>query len=236
MTAPNEVIVVDDDPALRAMLLDYLTMQGFSVRTAENGTALDNSLRTRGADLIVLDVNMPGEDGLSIARRLRGKGCKSGIIVLTANDDGGSRIRGLAEGADDYVAKPFEPRELLARMRSVLRRVAHDRATLPTAEPARIKFGALALDLGARRLMDGQGNAIELTAKEFALLSVFAKHPRMVLSRDRLAELADGAPTGADDRSIDIRITRLRKKIEPDPAAPRLIKTVRGEGYVFEPE
>ncbi len=229
------IVVVDDEPGLRGMIEDYLSMQGYSVQPAENGAALDKLLATRSPDLILLDVNLPGEDGFSIVRRLRNAGERMGIIMLTGNADESSKVTGLINGADDYLPKPFEVRELLARVRSVLRRLPP-----PVEKPAdtkpRLTLGRYLLDVEGRRFFDGDGSEIEVSSMDFDLLEAFARHPRQVLSRDRLAELAHGRPLGAADRSLDIRIARLRKKIEVDPSAPNLLKTVRGEGYVFEPD
>ena len=231
---PIEVFVVDDEPALRGMIEDYLSMQGFSVSGAENGTALDRLLATRQPAVIVLDVNMPGEDGLSIVRRLRNRAQRMGVIMLTANGDETSKVTGLANGADDYIVKPFELRELLARLRSVLRRLPPAQAAAPS-RTARLAFGSYSLDPEGRRLFDRDGLEVEISAMEYELLDVFARHPRQVFSRDRLCELAHGRPLGDGDRSVDIRIARLRRKLEGGPARPALLRTVRGEGYVFEP-
>lgn len=229
------IVVVDDEPGLRGMIEDYLSMQGYSVHPAENGAALDKLLATRSPDLILLDVNLPGEDGFSIVRRLRNAGERMGIIMLTGNVDESSKVTGLINGADDYLPKPFEVRELLARVRSVLRRLPP-----PVERPAetrpRLTLGRYVLDVEGRRVFDGDGAEIEVSSMDFDLLEAFARHPRQILSRDRLAELAHGRPLGEADRSLDIRIARLRKKLEADPTEPKLLKTVRGEGYVFEPE
>lgn len=222
------VIVVDDEPALRAMVEDYLTLQGFRVTQAEGGAALDRALAA-GADLILLDINMPGEDGLSILARQRGRGARMGVVMLTANAAEASVLAGLNHGADDYVAKPFDLAELAARLRAVARRLP------PAPPPAGVAFGRCRLDPEGRALTGPDGAAIEISAMEFALLEVFARHPRQVLSRERLCELAHGRPLAPGERSVDIRITRLRKKIEADPANPRHLLTLRGEGYVFDP-
>jgi DNA-binding response OmpR family regulator len=228
-----KIIAVDDEPGLRNMIEDYLTVQGYSVRTAENGAALDMLYAQEPADLLLLDVNMPGEDGISIAARMRQAYPSTGIIMLTAAAAETNRIAGLQNGADDYVVKPFELRELLARVRSVLRRLP------PKAEDAGsssqcIGIGSCKLDLDGRRLVDAQGIEIAISLKEFELLSVFVRHPRQIMSRERLSELAHGEPLDAGDRSVDIRITRLRKKLEADPSNPSVLKTVRGEGYFFD--
>ena len=228
------IIVVDDEPGLRGMIEDYLSMQGFSVRAAENGAALDRLLAGGIPDIILMDVNMPGEDGISIVSRLRHAGQRMGIIMLTANADEASKVSGLANGADDYLSKPFEVRELLARVRSVLRRMP---ARTEQAGRARrtLPLGPYMLDIDGRRVFGPEGGEIEVSSMDFDLLQTFARHPRQILSRDRLCELAFGRPLAPADRSLDIRIARLRKKIETDPSLPPVLKTVRGEGYVFEP-
>jgi DNA-binding response OmpR family regulator len=228
------IVVVDDEPGLRGMIEDYLSMQGYAVEAAENGASLDKLLAAKSPDLILLDVNLPGEDGFSIVRRLRNAGGRMGIIMLTGNADEGSKVTGLINGADDYLPKPFEVRELLARVRSVLRRLPSPRK--PAEPKPRLALGRYVLDVEGRRFFDGEGSEIEISSMDFDLLEAFARHPRQVLSRDRLAELAHGRPLGDADRSLDIRIARLRKKIEVDPSEPAILKTVRGEGYVFEPE
>ena len=236
MTGAARIVVVDDEPDLRLMLEDYLTTQGLAVRTAASGAELDGLLRAEPAELVILDVNMPGEDGFAVAQRLRRAGSGVGIIMLTAAGTVASRLTGLGAGADDYVAKPFEPRELLARVRSVLRRLAPAGTTAPSQPPSRaVAFGGFSLDLDARRLLDATGREVALTAMELDLLATFARHPNQVLSRDRLSELAHNRPLDPDDRSVDIRITRVRKKLEADPARPVIIKTVRGEGYLYDP-
>jgi DNA-binding response OmpR family regulator len=229
------IVVVDDEPDLRALLEDYLGQQGFAVRTAEDAAALDRRLAEAPADLIVLDINMPGENGLEALARLRAAGSRAGVILLTAAGGLGDRVAGLADGADDYVVKPFEPRELLARIRAVLRRL--DAAAAPAA-PARapVRMGQTFFDAEARCLRGADGAEIALTAMEFDLLSVFVRHPRQILSRTRLVELAHGRPLAPGDRSVDIRIARLRHKIGEDARGPKTLRTVHGEGYVFDPD
>ena len=234
MTRTPEIIVVDDEPDLRDMLTDYLSLHGFSIRQAANGAELTKRLAEAPADLLILDVNMPGEDGFTIARGLRAAGSRVGILMLTAAHDVPSRVQGLDGGADDYLVKPVELRELLARARSVLRRIEAQPAVAPARR--RFRFGRCELDLEARRLTDEAGAEVPLTAMEYDLLAAFARHPRQVLSRDRLSELAHNRTLEPGDRSVDIRITRLRHKLEPDPANPTALRTVRGEGYVYEPE
>lgn len=228
------IIVVDDEPGLRGMIEDYLSMQGYSVLGAENGAALDRLLASHEPDMLLMDVNMPGEDGISIVRRLRHAGERMGIIMLTANADENSKVNGLSNGADDYLTKPFEVRELLARVRSLQRRMP-PRQERPARKRQLLEFGALALDMDGRRVFGPEGVEIEVSSMDFDLLETFARHPRQVLSRDRLCELAFGRALAPADRSLDIRIARLRKKLEVNPAYPPVLKTVRGEGYVFEP-
>jgi DNA-binding response OmpR family regulator len=233
------VAIVDDEEHLREAVGEYLEMQGFEVLTFRNAQSFREESPGKAIDVAILDIAMPGEDGLSLARFIRKSG-QTGIIMATAAGRPIDRIVGLEIGADDYLVKPYELRELLARIKSVLRRV---NAAPPAAEPqstaARegrsLRFGALTLDLDARRLIDAGNGPIELTAMEFDLLQALATRPNRVLSRGQLQEFAHGRSTDESDRSIDIRVTRLRKKIEPDPEHPRFIKTVRGEGYVFVP-
>ncbi|WP_257946245.1 response regulator [Shinella sp. CPCC 101442] len=231
------VIVTDDDEDLREMVSDYLAGQGFSVRGVASGAALDAALCERPADLLIIDLNLPAEDGFSIARRIRA-GSAVPIIMLTGASDVVDRVVGLEMGADDYVTKPFDLRELKARIRAVLRRGATQPAE-PAAPPAPVAgkglvaFGRAHLDLEGHCLILEGGTRETLTAMEFDLLRVLAQHPNRVLSRDRLLDLAHNRDNEPFDRSIDVRITRLRKKIEADPAKPATIKTIRGVGYMF---
>lgn len=229
--AATHILVVDDDPFQRRTVQEYLARQGFRVTAIDGGAALRRVLKDTKADLVILDVNMPGEDGFSIARMLRAQG-GIGIIMLTANTDTVDRVVGLETGADDYVTKPFEPRELLARIRSVLRRAGVPRAGAVTGN---VLLGRCRLDLPGRRLVTLDGEEVALTATEFELLKVFAEHPNQVLTRERLLDLASHRDLEPFDRSIDIRITRIRRKIEIDPGKPQAIKTVRGSGYMFVP-
>lgn len=225
------IYVVDDDAGIRDLLAEYLGAQGFEVACAEGGAALDGLLQKRRPDLVVLDLMMPGEDGLSIARRLKGQAGAPPIIMLSAKGEDIDRIIGLEVGADDYLPKPFNPRELLARIRAVMRR-----GTAAATETARVaRFGPFALDLDARTLSRGD-EAIELTSGEFSLLELFVTHPNRALSRDWLMDQLRGFERDPFDRSIDVRVNRLRKKIEDDPANPRYIKTVWGQGYLFAPQ
>jgi len=226
------ILVVDDDPALRELLSDYLAANGFSVQAVGDGAAMRAALAERYADAIVLDLMLPGEDGLALTRALRAQS-NVPILMLSARGEEIDRVIGLEVGADDYLAKPFGPRELLARLRALLRR------RLPTAGEqgsvsAMHRFGPYTLDLAGRRLLR-EAAEIHLTSAEFDLLAAFVARPHRVLSRDVLIDLLKGYDRDPFDRSIDIRVTRLRRKIEPDPAHPVYIRTVRGEGYLFNP-
>jgi two-component system, OmpR family, response regulator len=224
------------------MVGDYLRMHGFTVTLCDGGASLRKSIAEQMPDLIVLDLNMPEEDGLSIIRDLKRR-MNVPIIMLTATASAIDRVVGLELGADDYLAKPCELRELLARIRSVLRRsipgqqqpAAQPAAAAPAPDRARVRFGTKWLDHDAQALRDDEGNEHPLTASEYGLLKVFAANPKRVLSRDRLLELANARDAEAFDRAIDLRIMRIRRKIEPDPAHPSVIRTVRGGGYLFSP-
>ncbi len=240
-----EIIVVDDEEHLRHMVAEYLAGQGFAARAASGGRALDAMLAEKRADLILLDVNMPEEDGFSIARRLRSR-TTIAVIMVTAADDVIDRIVGLEVGADDYVTKPFDLRELKARIRAVLRRGGPAIGRAPPADapapPAAVgalqelvAFGKLFVDRDGRRLVQADGTEEPVTAMEFDLIDVLLQNPYRVLSRDRLLDLAHRKNDDPFDRSVDIRITRLRKKIEEDPSKPQTIKTVRGAGYIYSP-
>jgi len=232
----TRVIVVDDDARLRELLNRYLSEQGYSVRAVADGNDMNRWLARERYDLMVLDLMMPGEDGLSICRRLRGLGDKIPIIMLTAKGDDVDRIVGLEVGADDYLPKPFNPRELVARIQAVLRRVPEPQPPgAPTADRQVVEFGSFSLNLATRNLTR-DGADIPLTTGEFALLKVLVQHPRTPLSRDKLMEMARGREFGAFDRSIDVQISRLRKLLEADPAKPAYIQTVWGFGYVFIPD
>lgn len=234
MTDAKDIIVVDDEPALRMMVEDYLSSHELAVRGAENGNALDRALAERPADIVLLDINMPGESGLEVLARLRRTGARMGIILLTANGDEASKLVGLGNGADDYIVKPFELRELLARIRAVSRRLP---APAPTkaARTDALVIGPFKIDQASRRLLDPYGAVVETSVMEYELLETFARHPRQILSRDRLCELAHGRPLGDGDRSVDIRIARLRKKLDERVTGPDFLLTVRGQGYVYEP-
>ena len=232
----DKILVVDDDARIRDLLRRYLTQEGFEVFQAEDGKALNRILLRESFDLIVLDLMMPGEDGLSICRRLRSANDRTPIIMLTAKGEDVDRIVRLEVGADDYLSKPFNPRELLARVHAVLRR----RPTLeapgaPSGDNETVQFGPFSFDLGARTLRR-DGNDLPLTTGEFAMLKALVRHPRLPLSREKLALLARGREFEPFDRSLDVQVSRLRKLIELDAAAPRYIQTVWGVGYVFVPD
>ena len=232
MTRTPHIVVVDDEPEIRESLVEYLGIHGYRMSEAGNAAGLRKLVASgEPLDLVLLDIRMPGEDGLSAARWLR-EHPKLGVIMITGSGETVDRIAGLEVGADDYITKPFDLREVLARVRSVLRRVAAMQ-TKP-ARRERVKFGRFVLDLAGNRLATEEGETIGLTSMEFDLLKAFVTHPNRVLSRDQLLDLAHGRSAEPFDRSIDIRVTRLRRKIESDPDKPRIIKTVRGTGYVFE--
>ena len=227
------ILVVDDDPGLRELLLEYLTGQGFRVGAVADGRAMGTYLAGNTVDLVILDLMLPGEDGLTLARKLQAN-TRIPIIMLSARGEDIDRIIGLEVGVDDYLSKPFNPRELLARIRAVLRRGVGDRKDLK-ASGQNISFGSLHLDLRSRRLTK-DGAQVSLTSGDFDLLQVFAEHPNHLLSRDQLMDLIKSSERGPFDRSIDVRVTRLRRKIEPDPANPVFIRTIWGKGYLFSPD
>ena len=230
------VVVVDDEQEVRELVRDYLSRYEFVVSAASDGNALREIMATRPVHVVVVDLNMPGEDGLTLARALRQDG-DLGIIMLTASAERVDRIVGLELGADDYMQKPFDPRELLARLRSLVRRLKIGVAggELLGSVGREVRFGRCTLNLDGRRLYDAGGAEIPLTAMEFDLLRAFAERPNRVLSRDQLLTLAHNRDAEAFDRSIDIRIMRLRKKVEDHPERPSVLKTVRGSGYLFDP-
>ncbi len=235
MTPSNaaHILVVDDDPALCELLSDYLSGNGFSVTTVGDGAAMRRALAHAAADAVVLDVMLPGEDGLSLARELRGRS-EMPILMLSARGEEIDRVVGLEVGADDYLAKPFSPRELLARLRALLRRVRPGSAAMSGSAAEQHRFGPFLLDPLAHRLLR-DGVEVRLTGAEFELLRIFVERPNRVLSRDTLVDLLKGYDRDPFDRSVDIRVTRLRRKIETDPAAPAYVRTIRGEGYLFNP-
>ena len=227
------IVVVEDEPTQRRLLVDYLARQNFRVSGIGDGPGLRRLVDRELPALVMLDVHLPGEDGFALARWLRERSGRVGIIMVTSAADTVDRVVGLETGADDYIAKPFEPRELLARVKSVLRRATN--AAAPVASP-RVPMGRRVLDLEKRVLVDpAVGNEEPLTASEFDLLKVFAENPNRPLMRDWLLEVTAHREMSAFDRAIDLRITRLRRKIEIDPAHPEAIRTVRGVGYMFVP-
>jgi two-component system phosphate regulon response regulator OmpR len=232
----DRIAVVDDDARIRDLLRRYLTQEGFEVFLAEDGKALSRLQTRETIDLIVLDLMMPGEDGLSICRRLRAANDRTPIIMLTAKVEDVDRIVGLEVGADDYLPKPFNPRELLARIHAVLRRRPQPEAPgAPAKDAQTVCFGPFEFDLSQRRLTR-HGEQITLTTGEFSMLKALVRHPRQPLSRDKLAQLARGREFEPFDRSLDVQVSRLRKMLETDPSNPRFIQTVWGVGYVFVPD
>lgn len=240
MAARTRIAVVEDEADLREVVAEYLGAHGYEALPCPDGAALDAALAAGPVEVVLLDLNLPREGGLSVARRLRRLDPAPGIIMVTALGEPVDRVVGLEVGADDYIGKPFELRELLARLRSLLRRreaMAPKTAAPRAAAPAPVvRFGGFTLRSGERRLLDGGGAEVPLTAMEFDLLLLLAARPGQVLSRETLLTLAHGKEAEPFDRSIDIRITRLRRKLEQDPANPALIRTVRGQGYVFTPD
>ena len=230
----HHILVVDDDREIRDLLSRFLVKHGLRVSSAKDGPEMMKALGERGIDLVVLDLMLPGEDGLSLCRRLRAQSDMP-VIMLTAMGEDTDRIVGLEMGADDYLPKPFNPRELLARIKAVLRR-SQNLAAPPVAADEMLRFDGWALDIGARQLLSPDGTDVALSTGEYELLYAFVTHPRRVLSRDQLLDLARGRSAVPFDRSVDIQVMRLRRKIEVDPKEPRIIKTVRGGGYVFAAE
>jgi len=243
MADSGRILIVDDDPGIREMLVEYLAGREYQVRAADSGAAMRAEIERDLPDLVLLDVRLPGEDGLMLARYLRER-YDVGIIMVTASGDVIDRVVGLELGADDYVAKPFDPRELLARVKSVMRRMQarpHGDEASPPATPEaarqRVAFGRCQLDVDARRLFERDGAEVALTAMEYELLRVFLANPNRVLSRDQLLQHTRHRDWEPFDRSIDIRIGRLRRKVEHDPGAePRTIRTVRNAGYMYVPD
>lgn len=234
------VVVVEDEEHLREAVVEYLGDQGIHVLGAADGPSLRQLAQTQHLDLVILDIAMPGEDGLSLARWLRQMPSRPGIIFATSAGTPVDRVVGLEIGADDYLVKPYDLRELLARVRTLLRRIAAEptssTAAPPAARPPRTaKVGSFTLNLDSRRLFDAEGNLIELTATEFDLLAMLVARPNRILTRTQLLAGEHGRNPEEGDRSVDIRVTRLRKKIESNPQEPSLIRTVRGEGYMYVP-
>jgi len=232
MDQRKHIVVVEDEPTQRQILLDYLTRQGFRVTGVESGAGLRRLVDRDLPALVLLDVGLPGEDGFTVARWLREKSGKVCIIMVTAAGDTIDRVVGLETGADDYIPKPFDPRELLARVKSVLRRAD---GTVATVAGPRVRMGRRVLDLEKRVLVEADGSEESLAASEFDLLRLFAENPNRPLARDWLLETVGHRDMDVFDRAIDLRITRLRRKIEKDAAHPEAIRTVRGIGYMFVP-
>jgi two-component system OmpR family response regulator len=225
----TRVLIVDDDSELRDLLRGYLGGQGFEVVAVEDGAAMRRELAASVFDLVILDLMLPGEDGLALCRALRAH-CAIPILMLTARGDELDRIVGLEMGADDYLPKPFHPRELLARMRSILRRVQERAGERPARE---LRFAGWTLDVGMRHLVGADGVAVALSSGEFRLLQALAENANRVMSRDRLMDVLSGREAGPFDRSVDVMISRLRRRLGDDAREPELIKTVRNEGYVL---
>jgi two-component system phosphate regulon response regulator OmpR len=230
-----KILVIDDDPRLRDLLVRYLSEQGFQVQALPDAKDLDKKLQRDPPHLLVLDLMLPGEDGLAVCRRIRAAGESVPVIMLTAKGEDVDRIVGLEMGADDYLPKPFNPRELVARIHAVLRRQTERLAPGAPAADGKISFGPFRLDLSTRALMKGD-EAVVLTTGEFGLLKVLASHPRQPMAREKLMLLARGRDHDVFDRAIDVQVSRLRKLIEADPSSPRYIQTVWGFGYVFVPD
>jgi two-component system phosphate regulon response regulator OmpR len=228
------ILIVDDEPEVRAVLEEYLVTHGYAAIGAENAGVARAKAATHAIDLALVDINMPGEDGLSLARHLRERHHKVAIVMLTSASTVVDRIVGLEMGADDYIPKPFDPRELLARVKSVLRRTSAD--AHGDLGAARVRMGRCVLDIAAHRLIDDKGAEVAMSPLEFDLLKALAEHPNRALSRERILNLRQQQDWDPFDRSVDLRIMRLRKKIEPDPDHPRFIRTIRNEGYMFVPD
>lgn len=229
--AAQRILVVDDDTALRELVTSYLGASGYQVEGVGDGAAFRASMARQGVDLVVLDLMLPGEDGLSLLKWLRADGGPP-VIIVSARGEEVDRVVGLEVGADDYLAKPFGPRELLARVRAVLRRGGGN-APVPK-ETGALVFGPFRLDVATHVLLH-EGSEIPLTSGEFTLLRIFLEHPNQVLTRDHLITLVKGYERAPFDRSVDVRVTRLRRKIEPNPEAPIYLRTIWGEGYLFSP-
>ena len=232
MDTNTHILVVDDDRDIRTLLAEYLDSNGLRTLTATNGSEMRRVLEDSRVDLMVLDLTLPGEDGLTLCRNLRATSSVP-VIMLTARGEPLDRILGLEMGADDYLAKPFEPRELFARIRSVLRRTQALPPNMAQPDVATMRFAGWTLDLTARHLVNKDGVVVALSGAEFRLLKVFLDHPNRVLNRDQLLELTQGRESDPFDRSVDIQISRLRQKLGDDARTPTIIKTVRNEGYVL---
>src|SRR3982751_6361797 len=235
MSDTAHILVVDDQQEICDVVQEYLTGEGYRVSVAHDGGGMRRVLGQSTVDLVILDLMLPGEDGLTLARSLRDEQSGIGIIILTGRGETVDRIIGLEMGADDYLPKPFHLRELLARVKAVLRRAQDRTADTPHSPRSRVRFAGWNLDLSSRELLSPSGEEVRLTTGEFDLLSAFVNNANQVLSRDRLLDLARNREAGPFDRTIDVQVGRLRRKLEDDPQNPTLIKTVRGTGYIFTP-
>ena len=236
MSTNGSILIVEDDAAIREMVAEYLGAQGYAVQQAESGADMREAIENELPDVVLLDVRLPGEDGLTLARFLRER-YDVGIIMVTGAGDVVDRVVGLEVGADDYITKPFDPRELLARLKSVLRRLQSRPASAPSAQPTtdRVPVGRCFLEVASHRLLDVSGQEVPITTMEYELLKVFTENPHKVLTRDQILTLTHNREWEPFDRSIDIRIARLRRKVEANPGEPQTIRTVRGAGYMFVP-
>jgi two-component system OmpR family response regulator len=234
MSDIGHILVVDDQKEICDMVQDYLSSEGYRVSTAHDGAGMRRVLSQTAVDLVILDLMLPGEDGLTLARSLREES-NVGIIILTGRGETVDRIIGLEMGADDYLPKPFHLRELLARVKSVLRRVSTRTAERTPSQRQQARFAGWHLDLSSRELFSPSGREVRLTTGEFDLLAAFVNNANQVLTRDRLLDLARNREAGPFDRTIDVQVGRLRRKLEDDPQRPSMIKTVRGTGYIFTP-
>jgi len=231
----NHLFILDDDNRLRALLTTFLEKQGFIITGTENARTAERLLESEHYDALILDLMLPDDDGLSVCQRLRAKNCDIPIIMLTAKGDDVDRIVGLEVGADDYLPKPFNPRELVARIKAVLRRVPQSNAMTPDPEAQDIQFGDCIVNMGSRQLLR-HGKKVQLTNGEFGILKLLCSHPNQPLSRDHLLSQTTGRSLTPFDRSVDVQISRLRKLLEPDPKLPRYIQTIRSQGYAFIPD
>jgi two-component system, OmpR family, response regulator len=235
MSPSAHILFVEDDPEIRGLVADFLGANGFRVSVARDGREMDRVLHVSRIDLLILDIMLPGEDGLSLCRRVRGEN-NMPVIMLTARGSEIERVVGLEMGADDYLTKPFSTHELLARIRAILRRTQALPATPNSGRPSVLTFAGWNLNLGSRRLQAADGTRVPLTGAEFDLLVAFCEHPNLVLTREQLLDLTKGRAPAVFDRSVDIQVSRLRRKIENDPRDPTLIQTVRAGGYIFTAE
>lgn len=232
---PDKILIVDDDARLRSLLQRFLEEEGYQVKAVADAVQMDRALARELYSLMVLDLMLPGEDGLSICRRLRDVGQQMPVIMLTAKGDDSERIEGLDAGADDYLPKPFNPKELDARIRAVLRRQVREIPGAPSRDSGTVTFGPWTLSL-SKRTLSGKGEETNLTTGEFAVLKALVNYPHEPLTRDKLMNLARGREWSAMERSIDVQVSRLRRLLEEDPSQPRFIQTVWGVGYVFVPD